>query len=105
MSQRGMSMSTRAKLLIAALGLVIVGLISVFAIDPRGAEPELVCVKEGQPFSGCRDSEQNNCPVSDESYAQWSDWDSQGRWTAGLGGILIVGGVAVGVVSMMKRRA
>lgn len=63
-------------LLIVAGSLVVVAgmLIAVSCIPPSGPEPEYVCVKNGQPSSGFKDTKKN-CPITSESLKAHMAWE------------------------------
>lgn len=96
-------MNLRKVLFLIAALLICAGAISIVFIDSRGAEPELVCVDEGMPYSGFSDPEQDDCGVSDESYELWSAWDAQGNRGLGVGIVLVAAGVIAGGVGVFKK--
>jgi len=97
-------MALRGKLLITALILVIIGLVGMFAIDSRGPEPDFVCVEQGEPSSGFTDLENDECPISIESFNEWSDWNSQPRVSAIIGITVVIVGLGVGVTGLITGR-
>lgn len=99
-----MTVSLRGKLLIAALVLLILGFVGMFAIDTRGPEPDFVCVEEGHPSSGFTDLENDECPISIESYNEWREWKNQPRPTAVIGLGLVVVSLGLGVTGLIVGR-
>lgn len=96
-------MTSRAKFLLVGAGLVVLGLVVMFFVDSRGPEPELVCVSESADSSGFADEDQGNCPVSIDSYDEWSEWNSSPRWSAVGAVALVLAGVVVGVIGLFRR--
>ena len=90
-------MTSRSILLTVGAILLVAGLAGAFLLDSRGPEPALECVEEGAPFSGYRDDQQGDCPVSDESYETWNAWQRQSNTFAGIGFSL----AAIGVLTMI----
>lgn len=103
-------MSGKIKLLIVALVLILGGGLAAAFGDTRGPEPELVCVSENGPTSGFTDSSQGDCPVSIESFNEWSDWYSAAQPVKGVGvivagvGIVLAGGVGVTALVQKSRK-
>ena len=69
-------MKTPKLLLIIAGSLAAIAavLIAVSCIPPSGPEPEYVCVKNGQPSSGFKDTKKN-CPITSESLKAHMAWE------------------------------
>ena len=69
-------MKTPKLLLIIAGSLAAIAavLIAVSCIPPSGPEPEYVCVKNGQPSSGFKDTKKN-CPITSESLKAHMTWE------------------------------
>ena len=58
---------------LTAITLLVLGIVS-FALQPvLDPKPDSVCVKDGAPSSGFVDSDKDDCPISDASYAKIAD--------------------------------
>lgn len=94
-------MTSRSIMLIIGAILLVAGVLAPVFLDSRDPEPSLECVEEGTPFSGFYDEKQDNCPVSDESYETWTEWNKEknvfllaGIVTAIIGaGFLVAGAI------------
>ena len=90
-------MSNKLKLLIVALVLIVGGVLAMAFGDTRGEPPALECVAEGQPSSGFVDHDQNDCPVSVESWDEYAEWVSQPRPVIAVGFLAALAGVGLGI--------
>jgi hypothetical protein len=95
--------STKKKLLLVAAVMLVVGIFLM--VLPSPGEPALECVPEGQPSSGFRDADQDNCPVSIESYNDYAEWSSSPKWDNIGGLVLVLGGLGVGVTALVRGRS
>lgn len=99
-------MSTKSKLFIIFLGLLIIGVLMIIFVDTKGPEPSFVCAT-GQQTSGFSDSSQDNCPVSIESYNKWRDWYGMPNYgkIAGLGiaAVGLIGSISTGIAMLVSR--
>lgn len=100
-------MSGKMKLLIVAIVLILGGGLAMAFGDTRGEEPQLECIPEGEPSSGFVDHDQGGCPVSVESWNEYSEWRTQPQPVkiAGLfAGVVGVGlAVGVGVTAVVQK--
>lgn len=100
-------MSGKMKLLIVAIVLILGGGLAMAFGDTRGEEPQLECAPEGEATSGFVDHDKDDCPISIESWNEYSEWRSQPQPVkiAGLfAGVVGVGlGVGVGVTAIVQK--
>ncbi|GAA2075732.1 hypothetical protein GCM10009821_13620 [Aeromicrobium halocynthiae] len=95
-----MSVMTKRPLAVAG-ALVAVGIVVVL-LQP--GPPEAECVPEGTPSSGFVDSDRD-CPISQESWAEISEWRSLPKPFRILGALLVLAGVVMaGVAVVVGRR-
>ena len=100
-------MSTKMKLLVIAILLILGGGLAVAFGDTRGEEPALECVPEGTPSSGFVDHDQDGCPISIESWNEHAEWRSQSQpvkavgLLAGLAGVGL--GLGVGITAIVQK--
>lgn len=98
-------MNTTRGLSFLAAALILLG-IGVFMLQP--AAPQGECVPEGEPYSGWMDPDQDNCPISEESYREILDWETSPKPFRMAGaGIALVGigfGVAAGVKAVRGKK-
>lgn len=87
-------------MLAIAAGLIALGVVA-FVLQPGPPDP--VCVEQGTPSSGFEDSE-SGCPISMESFEEISDYNSAPKPFRIAGLLLVVVGLAVGVVGLVKGR-
>ncbi len=92
---------TRSKKLVIAAVLVVVGVILLLL--PTPGEPELECTSADGPTSGFTDEDQGGCPVSIESYDEYSEWSSSPRWDNIAGLVLVVLGLGYGGVALLRK--
>lgn len=90
----------RKMLLLVAGGLVILGVVSIL-LQP--GPPDSECVPDGQPSSGWID-EEKDCNISIESYEAIADHNSSPKPWRIAGLLLIIAGVATGLVALVKGR-
>jgi hypothetical protein len=93
-------MATKAKLLVAAAALVVVGILLIF-LQP--GPPAGECVAEGEPSSGFVDDD-SGCPISIESYEEISDYESAPKPFRIAGLLVVVIGLGVGGYALVKYR-
>lgn len=93
---------TKSKLLIVA-GVLFVVAVVLMAL-PRFGEPELECAPKGGATSGF-ESDELGCPISIESFNEYTEWESGPIWTriGGLALVVVAGGVAVTAVVKGRR--
>lgn len=83
--------------------LIVVGI--ALLVIPTPGEPGLKCVSESSQSSGFVDEDQDNCPVSIESYDDYREWESGPKIDNIVGLVLVLAGfVAVGVAVVKRRR-
>lgn len=103
-------MSGKVKLLIIGIVLVLVGGLAVGFGDTKGEPPQLECVEEGMPSSGFIDYDQDDCPVSMESWNEYSQWRTQPQpirvagLLTGLAGVGLAIGVGVTALVQQNRK-
>jgi hypothetical protein len=85
-----------------AAALIVIGV--VLMVMPTPGEPKLECVSQSAPSSGFTDADQDNCPVSIESYNKYADWSSGPRWDNIAGLVLVVAGLGTAGVATVKAR-
>lgn len=96
-------MTMKMKVLVTSAILLVVGIAMVAFVDTKGPEPSFACAAEGTASSGFSDSSQGDCPVSIESFNEWSEWVGKPQIgkIAGLG--VAAAGLVVGVVGLVMR--
>jgi hypothetical protein len=93
----------KPKILFAvAAALIVIGV--VLMAVPTPGEPKLQCVSQSAPSSGFTDADQDDCPVSVESYEEYAEWSSGPRWDNVAGLVLVVAGLGTAVVAGVKAR-
>lgn len=65
--------------------------------DTRGEEPELLCAPEGEATSGFVDHDQDDCPITIESWNEYANWSSQLQPVKIIGLFATVAGVGLGI--------
>ncbi|MCW2923548.1 MAG: hypothetical protein JWM98_952 [Thermoleophilia bacterium] len=94
--------SNRAFLLPALL--IVLGVLC-FVLQPVVfAEPDSVCAKPGQPTSGFQDDDKQDCAITQASYKQIADHDSQPKYLNIVGILLVLAGIVLAVVALVRRR-
>jgi hypothetical protein len=93
-------MATKAKLLVAAAALVVLGIVLIL-LQP--GPPAGVCVAEGEPSSGFVDDD-SGCPISIESYEEINDYETGPKPFRIAGILVIVVGLGVGGYALVKYR-
>ena len=91
---------SKKSLLVAAVVLVVLGVFSMLFLN--GSKPEAECSANNSRTSGFVDNEKN-CPISIESWTKINDYNSKPKLGRIAGLVLILGGVAVGVVGLVKK--
>lgn len=95
-------MNAAGKLFVAAAVLIVLGGVA-FAMQPvLDPKPKPVCVEEGAPYSGMVDPDQNDCGVSDASYAEIVDWESKPKPIRIAGLLLVIGGIVTGAIGGVR---
>ena len=94
-----MSVMTK-RLLAVAAALVVVGVV-VILLQP--GPPEAECVPEGTPSSGFVDTDKD-CPISQESWDEISEWNSSPKPFRIAGALLVLVGIVTGVVALVVGR-
>ena len=102
-------MKTPKLLLIIAGSLAAIAavLIAVSCIPPSGPEPEYVCVKNGQPSSGFKDTKKN-CPITSESLKAHLEWEKgpfgKGKYTMRqISIVLLLGAIGCAIASPIVK--
>jgi hypothetical protein len=88
---------TRSRLFALAALLIVIG---VGLMVPEG--PETECAKDASMTSGFVD-EEKDCPISIESYNRIREAKTGPQWDNIGGLVLVVGGVAAGVVALVRK--
>ena len=100
---------SRSLLGIAGL-LLVLGVVSFVAQPVLDAKPDAECVKESSasngivPSSGFLDEEQDNCPISIESWKKIEDWNSKPKPFRIAGLVLVLAGLVTGGVAIVRGR-
>lgn len=90
---------TRSRLLALAALLIVIG-VGLMVWEPEG--PEAECAKDPSVTSGFVD-EEKDCPISIESYNRIREAETGPQWDNIGGLVLVVGGVAAGVVGLVRK--
>ncbi|ROR90767.1 hypothetical protein [Nocardioides aurantiacus] len=92
---------TRSKKLAIAAVLIVLGVILM--VMPTPGEPEVECADPGGPTSGFTDEDQGGCPISIESFREYTEWSSGPRWDNIAGLVLVVLGLGYGGVALIRK--
>jgi hypothetical protein len=90
---------TRSRLFALAALLIVIG-VGLMVWEPEG--PDAECAKDPNVTSGFVD-EEKDCPISIESYNRIREAKTGPQWDNIGGLVLVVGGVAAGVVGLVRK--
>lgn len=92
--------AVKSKTLLPVLGVVLI-LLGVLAFILQPGPPDPVCAEAGAPSSGFVAEDDPNCAITIESYNEIREYETSPKPFRIAGLILVLGGVALGVVGLI----
>lgn len=102
-SGENQQMVTVRTLVIAAISLIVLGVVSIALQPVVNPKPEAKCAAQGEPSSGFVDGDKSDCNITITSWNEISDWESSPKPLRIVGLVLILAGLVSGVVGVVRR--